>query len=577
MVSARILAIGAPVAVAAMVVVNAWAGLMPGVGFWDTGEFQTVLPIMGTAHPTGYPTYVLLGFLANILLTPIGEPAFRITLLSLLAVATAAATTVVIVRRLTGSTIVGIATGLGLATTPVIWQNATRADPHPIHLAFVALLLLTLVTWQQARRGRDAEAPGGAGGAVSAGTASGGENPGDTGAAPTAVSDPGAATAAVSETPSDSPRAPTASRTADRLLLLAAVLFGLAAGNHSLMLLLVPPIALYVLSVEPGIWRRWRFVLAGLGAAFGTIALVYLELPLRGGLIPAPLIYGEPATWDGFWYIALAEQFRGSLGNPFADLPGKVDQLVTLAMDELGLLALAIPPAVIVVARRAPRYMLLTGSAMAITVLFNEAYRNANADIERYYLGPVLLAWTWLGILGAELAVVVGYLANEVWSRVGRVRASERGFERAATVVAVIVGTAMLLPALGDLEARRHAADRSHDIGAQLWLDEALPAIPQGAVLVSWWSTSTPLWYAQHVLGLRPDIQVIDDRTMLDRDLGRAPDVIERYLAEGRPVYAIRLPGRDLEELQRRFLMTQVAGGGNTGVWAVQGVLAAAR
>jgi hypothetical protein len=135
----------------------------------------------------------------------------------------------------------------------------------------------------------------------------------------------------------------------------------------------------------------------------------------------------------------------------------------------------------------------------------------------------------------------------------------------------------MLLPALGDFEARRHAADRSHDIGAQLWLNEALPAIPQGAVLVSWWSTSTPLWYAQHVLGLRPDILVIDDRTMLDRDLGRAPDVIERYLAEGRPVYAIRLAGRDLEELQRRFLMTQVASGGNTGVWAVQGVLAAAR
>ena len=35
---------------------------MPGVGFWDTGEFQTVLPILGTAHPTGYPTYVLLGW-----------------------------------------------------------------------------------------------------------------------------------------------------------------------------------------------------------------------------------------------------------------------------------------------------------------------------------------------------------------------------------------------------------------------------------------------------------------------------------------------------------------------------------
>ena len=56
---------------------------MPDVGYWDTGEFQTVLPILGTAHPTGYPTYVLLGFVANILLAPLGEPAFRMNVLSL--------------------------------------------------------------------------------------------------------------------------------------------------------------------------------------------------------------------------------------------------------------------------------------------------------------------------------------------------------------------------------------------------------------------------------------------------------------------------------------------------------------
>src|SRR6185369_17991715 len=152
MVTARRLALLAPFIVAALVIANAWGGLMPGVGFWDTGEFQTVLPIMGTAHPTGYPTYVLLGFIGNILLTPIGEPAFRVTVLSLLAVAVAAAATVVLIQRLTGSTIVGVATGIGLATTPVVWLNATRADPHPIHLAFVALLLVALVRWEQGRR-----------------------------------------------------------------------------------------------------------------------------------------------------------------------------------------------------------------------------------------------------------------------------------------------------------------------------------------------------------------------------------------------------------------------------------------
>jgi 4-amino-4-deoxy-L-arabinose transferase-like glycosyltransferase len=455
---------------------------------------------------------VLLGFLGNILMAPIGEPAFRVTVLSLIAVAVAAGATVVLIRRLTGSTVIGIATGIGLATTPVVWLNATRADPHPIHLAFVALLLLALVRWEQGRRELDQVH-------------------------------------------------------ADRRLVLAAVIFGLAAGNHSLTLLLVPPIALYVLSVEPEIWRRPRFMATCVAAAAITMVLVFLELPIRGGLIPAPLIYGKPATWDGFWYVVFAQQFHGSIGDIFANLPKKLDELVTFTNGQIGVLALAIPPALLVSARRAPRYTLLTGLALLLPVLFNKAY--ANADIERYYLGPVLWVWTWIGILAAELADLAAVLAAWLRSRAGKPG------ERALAVAAAIVAVVLLLPTVADLDQRRHAADRSGDIGARLWLAEALPAIAQNAVLVSWWSTSTPLWYAQKVEGQRPDITIIDDRTMLDEDLGRAPDVINRFLGS-RPVYAIRLDGRDTDELKRQFDMTLVASGGSVGVWRVNGRLAAA-
>ena len=529
MVSSRTLAtVAPPLAVAALVIVNAWPGLMPGVGFWDTGEFQTVLPIMGTAHPTGYPTYVLVGFLANLVLTPIGEPAFRITVLSLLAIATAAGVTVLLVRRLTGSTVIAIAAGVGLALTPVVWINATRADPHPLHLAFVAILLWALVRWEDARRGIE---PG---------------------------VDPGAT---------------------DRRLVLAAVVFGLAAGNHSLMLLFVPAIALFVLAVDPGIWRRWRLVLACLGAAFGTVALVYLELPLRGGLVPAltaPLVYGAPATWDGFWYVALAEQFRGSLTDPFADLPAKLGQLVAFAETQLGFLGtVMVPFAALVTASRAPRYLLLTGVAFVITLVFDTAY--VNADIERYYLGPILIAWTWLAVFAAEVATLLGEVVATLAGRARRATGAA-ALDRGGAVAAVILGAALLAPAVGELDARREDANRSSDRDAQAWLDEALPAIAQNAVLVSWWSTSTPMWYAQKVEGRRPDIFVVDDRTMLDLGLGRAPDVIERYLGEGRPVYAIRIDyNGDLAELTSQFDMTLVASGGATGVWRVDGHGATAR
>jgi len=71
----------------------AWVALLPGLAFWDTGELQAVAPLMGTAHPTGFPTYVLLGWLASILLQPFGEPAFRMNLFSAICLSLAAGVT----------------------------------------------------------------------------------------------------------------------------------------------------------------------------------------------------------------------------------------------------------------------------------------------------------------------------------------------------------------------------------------------------------------------------------------------------------------------------------------------------
>ena len=88
-----------------------------------------------------------------------------------------------------------------------------------------------------------------------------------------------------------------------------------------------------MLAVEPGSLRRPRLVVGCLVAAVLTTALVYLELPLRAGPFPAPLVYGRPDTWDGFWYIALAEQFRGALLGPFGDLAFKAGDLALRTID----------------------------------------------------------------------------------------------------------------------------------------------------------------------------------------------------------------------------------------------------
>ena len=53
------------------------------------------------------------------------------------------------------------------------------------------------------------------------------------------------------------------------------------------------------------------------------------------------------------------------------------------------------------------------------------------------------------------------------------------------------------------------------------------------ALILSWWSYSTPLWYVQRVEGRRPDIAIVDDRTRLDENLGGLTDVIDANLGDG--------------------------------------------
>ena len=72
--------------------------LMPGVSVGDWAEMQKAPPALDIAHPTGYPTYVLLGKLWSFL--PIGSVAFRMNLLSAVYAAVAVGLTVLILGRL---------------------------------------------------------------------------------------------------------------------------------------------------------------------------------------------------------------------------------------------------------------------------------------------------------------------------------------------------------------------------------------------------------------------------------------------------------------------------------------------
>jgi hypothetical protein len=111
---------------------------------------------------------------------------------------------------------------------------------------------------------------------------------------------------------------------------------------------------------------------------------------------------------------------------------------------------------------------------------------------------------------------------------------------------------------VSDLGTRASAVDESGDVGAQRWLDAAYGAMEPNAVVVSWWSYSTTLWYGQHVEGRRPDIRIVDDRTRLDENLGEVIDVVSTALAQGLPTYVIRIDPNEIDALRARYELERV-------------------
>ena len=396
------------------------------------------------------------------MLQPFGDPAFRMNLLAAICLGAAAGTTVILARTLTRSTALGVLAGLGLGLAPAAWAIGTHAETHALHLAIAAALLCLLVGWEDRAR------------------------------------DP----------------APERQARADRWLVAAAFVFGLAMGNHSLTLLLAPPIALFVFAVDPRILRRRRLVAACAAVLAVTIVVLYLELPLRAGPFRAPLVYGRPETWDGFWYVVLAEQFQGSISDPFGNIGGKVLALITRATGQFGPLTVLIP--VGLPRHRRPATAVRTADRehgrdhLVLRRVLPE--RRHRALLPRAVAHGLDLAGDPGAFIATVAANLLARLAATSWGQPSTPR-----FRRVASVVAIGFAVVLIAPTLVAAPARYRTVNESADRSAAHWVDRALQLMAPDAVIVSWWSHSTPLWYAQRVEGRRPDLE---DRRRQD-DPGR--------------------------------------------------------
>jgi len=123
-----------------------WPTLSPSVVIGDGGEFQMVSYVFGVPHRTGYPLFVLLGWVVTHL--PLGgDVAYRLTLFGMFNAAVAMAVFFLLLRELDVRKGVAALSTLLLASAPQLWMHAAAAEVYTLAGLFVVLGSWLLIRW----------------------------------------------------------------------------------------------------------------------------------------------------------------------------------------------------------------------------------------------------------------------------------------------------------------------------------------------------------------------------------------------------------------------------------------------
>lgn len=381
---ARIIAATTIVALAAFL----WR-LTPGVAFWDTGAYQAAAATGGLVHPTGYPTFLILGFIWVHLL-PFLDPATALNMVTAVAGALAVGAIAACAVRLGARPWLAATGALAVGLTTEFWATSARADPHPLHVLLALAIVLVLLRWDR--------------------------------------------------------RATAGALGADRWLAGAALLFGVAMANHGLTAMLAPGVGVYVVTARPQVLRRPRAVAQAVIALAAGLA-VYAYIPIRAAANPPVHHDYAPTTLALFWRYVTGADFASNMGFLSASGPGTALGNLPVLLGHLGdwltppgalvAMALAGCGAVLLARRRQFRVLWLLLATGGLTLYARLTY--ANGDIERYALYPMAVA----GVLAAIGATA---LADGAERAVAGAAAGVGRAVRALPVVLAIAVPAVLLP-----------------------------------------------------------------------------------------------------------------------------------
>ncbi|HSN78354.1 MAG TPA: DUF2723 domain-containing protein [Anaerolineae bacterium] len=476
-----------------------WRTAAPGVLTGDSGELQFAAWTAGLSHPTGYPFYLILGWVWSHVLEALGlaSPARAMTLLSVLFGGLAAGLTYLLAVALIEQSqadnrsvrlperIAALVAALTFAWTPTLWSQAVITEVYTLHAALVAALLWLALLWRAEVRlfpkGRTSRI--------------------------------------------------------GWLLAALALLFGLGLAHHRTTLLLLPVLLVFLARQAPaGYWRsHWRLVV-GLTVLALAPLLFYLYVPLRADATPylaidlwpdqpTQLLDRSPA---GLVSYLLGQGFAGEiqgLAQAAAAAPSLI-QRFSAELTPVGLLLAAVG-VVTLALRRQWALLWLLGASFLLLTGFNLLY--TIGDIAVFYIPSYLIAGVWIGVAVAWLAEITGAVVNRRW--VGR-------GEGAGIVTAVLLAALPVYLFLSQAPAQ----DRSQDSAAADGWNALLNANPAPrAVLVSNDRDELmPLWYLQQVEGVRPDLAGVFPLLLAEPgwlDVGQA---VDSALSTGRPVYLIK-------------------------------------
>jgi hypothetical protein len=235
----------------------------------DGGDYLSAILTRGVPHPTGYPTYILLNLIFQLL--PISTPYWRGAFFSASAAALSSALLYVWLYRqlenhgpaLRSSLIAGLAS-LAWAFSPFLFAQAVIVDVHSLHAVFVILGLFWISALDRSVKTNPDLVYSG----------------------------------------------------------MLAFLFGLGLGNHITLVVMLPAVVFVAVKSFPRNVDGKRLILQ-----FGLLLagmLVYLYLPWSASHNPA-VNWGNPRTMAGFAWLVSGVAYRGMLLNvPLADLPSRL-------------------------------------------------------------------------------------------------------------------------------------------------------------------------------------------------------------------------------------------------------------